>query len=143
VVDRHDDELAERRATVRPKRQRAAGGGALPLQWAEPTDDIPVVEDAPAFLDGGELGEEADSDVAPDGPAADDGGPGGSEVSPGEHSGETIDLTGRARRARGDDLEVWSDVLRRRPAEAARLTGHPSAAGERLAAAAANATVGS
>ncbi|HYT38478.1 MAG TPA: hypothetical protein VEN99_03145, partial [Acidimicrobiia bacterium] len=49
----------------------------------------------------------------------------------------TIDLTGRAERARGDDLDVWSDVLRRRPAEAARLTGHPSAAGERIAAAAA------
>jgi CDP-diglyceride synthetase len=32
---------------------------------------------------------------------------------------------------------VWSDVLRRRPAEAARLTGHPSAAGERIAASAA------
>jgi len=130
VVDRHDDELAERRATVRPKRQRAAGGGALPLQWAEPTDDIPVVEDAPTFLDGGELGEEADSDVAPDGPAADDDGEGGS-------IGETIDLTGRTQRGRGDDLDAWSDVLRRRPAEAARLTGHPSAAGERIAAAAA------
>jgi CDP-diglyceride synthetase len=52
--------------------------------------------------------------------------------------GETIDLTGRQQRARSDeDLDVWSDVLRRRPAEAARLTGHPSAAGERLAAAAA------
>jgi CDP-diglyceride synthetase len=51
--------------------------------------------------------------------------------------GVTIDLTGRAERARDDDLDVWSDVLRRRPAEAARLTGHPSAAGERIAAAAA------
>ncbi|MEW6474580.1 MAG: phosphatidate cytidylyltransferase [Actinomycetota bacterium] len=51
--------------------------------------------------------------------------------------GETIDLTGRAQRGRADDLDVWSDVLRRRPAEAARLTGHPSAAGERIAAAAA------
>jgi CDP-diglyceride synthetase len=50
--------------------------------------------------------------------------------------GATIDLTGRAGRARGDDLDVWSDVLRRRPAEAARLSGHPSAAGERIAAAA-------
>jgi len=49
--------------------------------------------------------------------------------------GNTIDLTGRAQRAQGDDLDVWSDVLRRRPAEAARLTGHPSAAGERIAAA--------
>jgi CDP-diglyceride synthetase len=120
VVDRHDDELAERRATTRPKRQRAAGGGALPLQWADPSDEIPVVEP--------ELGEEADSDVAPDGPAAEDDG---------ETLGETIDLTGRAQRGRADDLEVWSDVLRRRPAEAARLTGHPSAAGERIAAAAA------
>jgi phosphatidate cytidylyltransferase len=127
VVDRHDDELAERRVTARPKRQRAAGGGALPLQWAEPPDDIPVVEDAPTFLDGGE---EADSDVAPDGPAAEDDGDDGV-------MGETIDLTGRAQRGRGDDLDVWSDVLRRRPAEAARLTGHPSAAGERIAAAAA------
>jgi CDP-diglyceride synthetase len=51
--------------------------------------------------------------------------------------GATIDLTGRAQRGRADDLDVWSDVLRRRPAEAARLTGHPSAAGERIAAAAA------
>jgi CDP-diglyceride synthetase len=52
--------------------------------------------------------------------------------------GATIDLTGRAPRGRADeDLDVWSDVLRRRPAEAARLTGHPSAAGERIAAAAA------
>jgi CDP-diglyceride synthetase len=132
VVDRHDDELAERRASTRPKRQRAAGGGALPLQWADPPEE-PVVDD--------ELGEEADSDVAPGGPAAeDDGTPGGPGVSPGKFSGEigeTIDLTGRAQRARGDDLDVWSDVLRRRPAEAARLTGHPSAAGERIAAAAA------
>ena len=51
--------------------------------------------------------------------------------------GATIDLTGRAQRGRADDLDVWSDVLRRRPAEAARITGHPSAAGERVAAAAA------
>ncbi|HEV7535866.1 MAG TPA: phosphatidate cytidylyltransferase, partial [Acidimicrobiia bacterium] len=51
--------------------------------------------------------------------------------------GTTIDLTGRASRGGADDLDVWSDVLRRRPAEAARLTGHPSAAGERIAAAAA------
>jgi len=125
VGDRHDDELAERRATARPKRQRAAGG-ALPLQWADPSDEIPVVEDAPTFLDGGE---EADGDVAPDDPMAED------DVD--MEMGETIDLTGRAMRSRGDDLDVWSDVLRRRPAEAARLTGHPSAAGERIAAAAA------
>ena len=129
MVDRHDDELAERRATARPKRQRAAGGGALPLQWAEPPDEIPVVEDAPSFLDGGELGEEADSNVAPEGPAAED--------DDSDRMGDTIDLTGRALRGRGDDLDAWSDVLRRRPAEAARLTGHPSAAGERIAAAAA------
>lgn len=32
----------------------------------------------------------------------------------------------------GDDFEVWSDVLRRRPTERTRLTGHPSAAGERF-----------
>ena len=92
MVDRHDDELAERRATTRPKRQRAAGGGALPLQWAEPPDDIPVVEDAPTFLDGGELGEEADSDVAPEGPAAeDDGTPGPPGVPPGKFGGDTMD----------------------------------------------------
>ena len=124
MVDRHDDELAERRATTRPKRQRAAGGGALPLQWADPPED-PIVEDGVPVLDGGE---EADSDVAPGEPVAEDDD---AEI------GETIDLTGRAQRGRGDDLEVWSDVLRRRPAEAARLTGHPSAAGERIAAAAA------
>jgi CDP-diglyceride synthetase len=130
VVDRHDDELAERRAAARPKRERPAGGGALPLQWADPPE-VPVVEE--------ELGEEADSDVAPDGPVAEDEdtAPGGPGVSPGDISGETIDLTGRAKRGRADDLDAWSDVLRRRPAEAARLTGHPSAAGERIAAAAA------
>ena len=44
----------------------------------------------------------------------------------------SISPAGRSE-SRGDDLEVWSDVLRRRPAEAARLTGHPSAAGERIA----------
>ena len=133
MVDRHDDELAERRASARPKRQRAAGGGALPLQWADPPEE-PVVEE--------ELGEEADSDVAPGGPVAEDDDteigevrPGAPGVSPGNICGDTIDLTGRAQRGRGDDLEVWSDVLRRRPAEAARLTGHPSAAGERIAAA--------
>jgi CDP-diglyceride synthetase len=127
VVDRHDDELAERRATTGPRRERAgggaatngAGGGALPLQWADAAPD-PVVGDD-------DLAEEADCDDAPD------------EQIPGEviEMGATIDLTGRAQRARGDDLDVWSDVLRRRPAEAARLTGHPSAAGERVAAAAA------
>jgi CDP-diglyceride synthetase len=122
VVDRHDDELAERRATARPRRQRAAGGGALPLQWADPPDGLVVEE---------ELGEEADSDVAPGGPVAEDDDTEIGEVE----VGETIDLTGRVQRGRGDDLEVWSDVLRRRPAEAARLTGHPSAAGERIAAA--------
>ncbi len=135
MVDRHDDELAERRASTRPKRERAAGGGALPLQWADPPEE-PIVDDGLPVLD---VGEEADSDVAPGGPVAEDGDtmPGGTGVSPGNHGGETIDLTGRAQRGRGDDLEVWSDVLRRRPAEAARLTGHPSAAGERIAAAAA------
>jgi CDP-diglyceride synthetase len=142
VADRHDDELAERRAgSTRPKRERAAGGaatagGALPLQWADPAEE-PVVDDAEPSLLGGE---EADCDAL-----ADDGSdasmPGGRGVSPGERRiemGATIDLTGRAQRARGgaDDLEVWSDVLRRRPADAARLTGHPSAAGERIAGAA-------
>ena len=171
MVDRHDDELAERRATARPRRERAAGGGALPLQWADPPEE-PVAEDAgelhlPPPTHTGELhppppthtgglhppppthtpepylppltqtgplvagGEEADSDAAPDEPV--------DVVDPddGSEMGDTIDLTGRAHRARGDDLDVWSDVLRRRPAEAARLTGHPSAAGERIPAAAA------
>jgi CDP-diglyceride synthetase len=100
----------------------------LPLEWADPPTEFsgghprtpgPVVEE--------ELGEEADSDVAPGGPVAEDDDD--TEI------GDTIDLTGRAMRGRADDLEVWSDVLRRRPAEAARLTGHPSAAGERIAAA--------
>jgi CDP-diglyceride synthetase len=127
VVDRHDDELAERRATARPKRQRAAGGGALPLQWDDAPDE-PAVEETATFPDGGE---EAGSDVAPGGPVAEDDD---SENDDGE-IGETIDLTGRALRGRGDDLDAWSDVLRRRPAEAARLTGHPSAAGERISAA--------
>jgi CDP-diglyceride synthetase len=138
VVERHDDELAERRATARPRRQRAAGGGALPLEWADPPADPVVEETGEPYLpppartatlpDGGE---EADSDVAPGGPVAED-----DDTETGE-IGETIDLTGRAMRGRGDDLDAWSDVLRRRPAEAARLTGHPSAAGERIAAAAA------
>ena len=125
MVDRHDDELAERRASARPKRERTAGGGALPLQWADASDDEPLVEEAGPF---GEGGEEAESDAAPGEPTV-------SEDIP--VMGTTIDLTGRAERGRADDLDVWSDVLRRRPAEAARLTGHPSAAGERLAAAAA------
>jgi CDP-diglyceride synthetase len=110
VVDRHDDELAERRASGgRPKTgTEGAGaarggptGGALPLQWP---------------------------DAAP-GPEADD-------EERGAALGATIDLTERAERSGRDDLDVWSDVLRRRPVEAARLTGHPSAAGERLQAAA-------
>jgi CDP-diglyceride synthetase len=125
VVDRHDDELAERRASARPKRERAAGGGALPLQWADAPDDEPLVEDDGPF---GEAGEEAESDAASGEPTVSDDIP---------VMGTTIDLTGRVERGRSDDLDVWSDVLRRRPAEAARLTGHPSAAGERLAAAAA------
>jgi len=134
VADRHDDELAERRASgVRPKRERAAGGpaagagAALPLQWAEPAED-PVVDDAEPSLVGAE---EADCDALAEG---DD-----TEAADVVEMGATIDLTGRAQRARGgaDDLDVWSDVLRRRPAEAARITGHPSAAGERIAAAAA------
>jgi len=129
VADRYDDELAERRAGGgRPKRERGAGGaaattgaggGALPLQWADPPEEAGA---------GADPAEEAGSDVGPD------EGSGGAEVV---EMGATIDLTGRAERARGDDLDVWSDVLRRRPAEAARLTGHPSAAGERIAAAAA------
>jgi CDP-diglyceride synthetase len=123
VVDRHDDELAERRASARPKRERAAGGGALPLQWADAPEE-PVVDETGPYVVGRE---EAQSDAA------------GEPTIPGDVGGmgATIDLTGRAERTRGDDLDVWSDVLRRRPAEAARLTGHPSAAGERLAAAAA------
>ena len=111
MVDRHDDELAERRVSggrpktgTEPERARAApggpgGGGALPLQWSE--------ADATA------------------GPEAD-----GREPEAGRAT--TIDLTERAERSGRDDLDVWSDVLRRRPTEAARLTGHPSAAGERL-----------
>jgi CDP-diglyceride synthetase len=124
VVDRHDDELAERRAAARPRRERGSAGGALPLQWDPPSDSVPVVEeDSGSFVVGAE---EAGDDDAPDDSAAE------AEVL---ELGETIDLTGRANRARGDDLDAWSDVLRRRPAEAARLTGHPSAAGERIAAA--------
>jgi phosphatidate cytidylyltransferase len=103
VVDRHDDELAERRmSAARPQPDLGGpgvspdvtgpGGAALPLEWDEPADD-----------------------------AEDDSESGGAA---------TIDLTERAGR---DDLAAWSDVLRRRPAEAARITGHPSAAGEHLA----------
>lgn len=134
MVDRHDDELAERRAATRPRREREGGGaattgagGALPLQWDPPEDPgIPVLEETQPLLLGAE---EAGDDGAPDDSAA------GAEIL---EIGETIDLTGRAQQRRSDeDLEVWSDVLRRRPAEAARLTGHPSAAGERIAAAAA------
>ena len=86
MVDRHDDELAGRRATGRPKRERGAGGGALPLQWADPPPD-PVVGDADQFPVGAE---EADSDVAPD-----EGAVPGDVVE----IGATIDLTGRAERA--------------------------------------------
>src|SRR5207249_11479144 len=92
-----------------------AGGGALPRRWTERPQE-PVAAEDPA--------EEAGSDDALDERTGDV-----------VEMGATIDLTGRAQRARGDDLDVWSDVLRRRPAEAARLTGHPSAAGERIAAA--------
>jgi CDP-diglyceride synthetase len=102
VVDRHDDELAERRmSAARPQHDpgpgvsaevAGPGGAALPLEWDEVADD-----------------------------AEDESDPGGAT---------TIDLTERAGR---DDLAAWSDVLRRRPAEAARSTGHPSAAGEHLA----------
>ena len=141
MADRHDDELAERRASGgRPKRERVAGGpapggagAALPLQWAEPAEE-PVLEEPEPALVGAE---EADCDVLADETDADSGGPGGSPGNRRIGMGATIDLTGRAPRGRGgaDDLDVWSDVLRQRPAEAARLTGHPSAAGERLAAA--------
>ena len=70
MADRHDDELAERRASGgRPKRERAAGGaatagtggGALPLQWADPPEESAVEDPA----------EEADCDaVAEDGAGA-------------------------------------------------------------------------
>lgn len=112
VVDRYDDELAERRAGARraggqvetPEPPGPRGGpaasaapGALPLQWDEADCD----DDDP---DDGDFGD--------------------------EHRAETIDLTERVSR---DDFNVWTDVLRRRPAEtAARLSSHPSAAGERL-----------
>ena len=140
MADRHDDELAERRATGRSQRERAAGGsagttgavgGALPLQWADPPQD-PLGEETGPLVFGAE---EAGTDDAPD-ERDTSGGPGESSGRVVE-MGATIDLTGRAQRGRADDLDVWSDVLRRRPAEAARLTGHPSAAGERVAAAAA------
>jgi CDP-diglyceride synthetase len=137
VAERHDDELAERRATGRSQSSRATaangaggGGGALPLQWAEAAQDpvvrephLPLPNPTDASLDGAE---ETGSDDASD-----------EETGLGEvlEMANTIDLTGRTDRARGDDLDAWSDVLRRRPAEAARLTGHPSAAGERVAAA--------
>jgi CDP-diglyceride synthetase len=128
VADRYDDELAERRAgSGRPKRERGAGGaaattgaggGALPLQWADLPEE-PEAEGDPSVV----RAEEADDDADPG-------------ERPGEvvELGATIDLTGRATRGGADDLDAWSDVLRRRPAEAARLTGHPSAAGERIAA---------
>ncbi len=102
MVDRHDDELAERRMSAARPQPDPGGpavapeghgpvGAALPLEWDESDDDP---EDEPE-------------------PAA------------------TIDLTERAGR---DDLAAWSDVLRRRPLEPARITRHPSAAGEHLAA---------
>ena len=148
VADRHDDELAERRATGRSSRERAAGGsaatsgsvgGALPLQWADPPQDVgeetgesylpPPRQSGPLVLGA----EEAGTDDGPD----ERDTSGGPEEPSGKvvEMGATIDLTVRAHRGRADDLDVWSDVLRRRPAEAARITGHPSAAGERTAAA--------
>lgn len=57
--------------------------------------------------------------------------PGGEDAGA-EVRAKTIDLTERASR---DDFAAWSEVLRRRPAEAASITAHPSAAGERLRAA--------
>lgn len=138
MADRHDDELAERRATGRSQSSRSTGaaGGALPLQWDDPPQDPvagePHLPPQRATGPSASGAEETGSDDASD-----------EETGLGEvvEIGNTIDLTGRAERAvraRGaDDLDVWSDVLRRRPAEAARLTGHPSAAGERIAAAAA------
>ena len=103
MVDRHDDELAERRMNAARSQPDPGGpgisdvagpvGAALPLEWDEP-DDEP--DDQPESETGGAT---------------------------------TIDLTERAGR---DDLAAWSDVLRRRPQEAARITGHPSAAGEHL-----------
>jgi len=107
VADRHDDELAERRASGGKPRPEAAGpghapagaaGGALPLQWGDPAGEP-----------------EAEPEAEPDAPEP--------------PTAATIDLTERVGR---DDFEVWSDVLRRRPIESARITGHPSAAGERL-----------
>jgi CDP-diglyceride synthetase len=108
VVERHDDELAERRlSAARPQPDPGVAGvspdaggpgaAALPLQWddvaEDPDDDAEDEDDEPAAA--------------------------------------TIDLTERVAR---DDLAAWSDVLRRPPVEAARITRHPSAAGEHLAA---------
>ncbi len=105
MVDRHDDELAERRMSAAraqpdpaaPAEVGGAGAAALPLEWDETADDSAR-----------ELEDDDD-----------------------EPGAETIDLTERAGR---DDLAAWSDVLRRPPMEAARITRHPSAAGEHLAA---------
>ncbi len=108
MVERHDDELAERRmSAARPQPDPGApgvspdaggpGAAALPLEWEDVTEDP---DDDPE-----------DEDDRPGAP--------------------TIDLTERAAR---DDLAAWSDVLRRRPMETARITRHPSAAGEHLAA---------
>ncbi|HEV7534951.1 MAG TPA: hypothetical protein VGP90_04900, partial [Acidimicrobiia bacterium] len=78
MADRHDDELAERRAGgARPQSRRgsppdprgergaggaATAGGALPLQWAEPADEPPVEDAAPSLLEA----EEADCDALAD-----------------------------------------------------------------------------
>ena len=106
MVDRHEDELAERRMSARPKPDPGAPGvpheggplgAALPLEWDEPGDD---------------LDDDCDDDAEP-------------------LAAATIDLTERAGR---DDLAAWSEVLRRSPPEPARITRHPSAAGEHLAA---------
>ncbi|MGH9001648.1 MAG: phosphatidate cytidylyltransferase, partial [Acidimicrobiia bacterium] len=105
VVDRHDDELAERRmSAARPQPEPGGSpgvpsevngpvGAALPLEWDEADD------------------EESDDDAEFVGAA-------------------TIDLTERASR---DDLAAWSDILRHRSPEPARITRHPSAAGEHIA----------
>lgn len=105
MVDRHEDELAERRMSAArsqpdpgapgvPSEVNGPVGAALPLEWDEPDEDV-------------------EDETNPAGTAT------------------TIDLTERAGR---DDLAAWSDVLRRRPPEPARITRHPSAAGEHLAA---------
>ena len=84
--------------TVSPKSTSAE---AVRLLGVKKLPALPVVDE--------ELGEEADSDVAPGGPVAED-----DDTDDREAVGDTIALTGRVQRGRGDDaLDSAARVVER------------------------------